>query len=525
MAGYTAEKMKVQSTGIGCNRRVCKFWHLIWILPLCLQAGAMERGAAVPAPTSNSRVAAARQHLRSATESADKKDAAGAQVLVLSVINDPVFDSLDEPTRHAALVLATQLAVQTENFEQAHQLALRATQSPEQSPDDWRNRLAASVKIGDVREEAECLTNIARRWGHDSSMLPDATVRQVVLDTDHVDAALRLDLLHALYELRWHFGDGGQPGGWWLELSRLLLDANRKQEAIQVASLVDDPRNIIALCADRRFKPLLKSDIVRSNPRRAAKDRIEADRKKVRDTPRSLPALQRLIRALLDSRLDAEALALSEEATRRIDAAADGRAPYDDVGGFGYLLDHRAEALIHLGRYDEAVQQSQRGAQLPQKRDIVSYSINFALTLCDLDRPDEALEALPVSGNPSGYGKMLIALAQLTAAVERGSGADAEKALSYLREHRKDSPSALLSGLLRIDALDEAEHEFLLRLSDPAERTSMLVEAQDYYDAKLPPRVAEWRNRFNALKDRLKVRTAIAQVGEIDRYSWAYGYH
>ena len=195
-------------------------------------------------------------------------------------------------------------------------------------------------------------------------------------------------------------------------------------------------------------------------------------------------------------------------------------------GGSGIFSITEPRRLYTWGDIDEAVQQSQRGAQLPQKRDIVSYSINFALTLCDLDRPDEALEALPVSGNPSGYGKMLIALAQLTAAVERGSGADAEKALSYLREHRKDSPSALLSGLLRIDALDEAEHEFLLRLSDPAERTSMLVEAQDYYDAKLPPRAgAEWRNRFNALKDRLKVRTAIAQVGEIDRYSWAYGYH
>jgi hypothetical protein len=513
--------MKVQCTGIGRKRGVRKCWRVIWILPFCLHAGAMELGPSDPALHS---VAAARQHLRSATESADRKDAADAQALVLSVINDPVFDSLDEPTRHAALVLATQLAMQTENFDQAHQFALRATQSAEQSADDWRNRLTSSIKIGDARDEAQCLTNIARRWGRTSSMMPDGTVRQVVRDTAHVDAQLRLELLHALYELRWHASEAGQPGGWWLELSRLLLDVNRTQEAMQVASLVEDPRNIIALRADRRFRPLLKSDVVKSNPQRAAKDQIEADRKKVRETPRSLPALQRLIYALLYSRLDAEALVLAEEATRRIDAAADGPAAYDDVGSFGYLLDSRSTALMHLGRYDEAVQQSQRGAHLPHKPDAVGESINLALMLCDLDRPDEALEALPVSGNASAYGKMLIALAQLTAAVERGAGADADKALSYLREHRKDSPSTLLSGLLRTGALDEAEHEFLFRLSDSDERTAILVEAQDYFEVKLPPRSAEWRNRFIALKNRPQVRAAIAQVGEIDRYPWTYGY-
>jgi hypothetical protein len=196
-----------------------KCWRVIWILPFCLHAGATEP-------------AAARQDLRSAIESADKKDVAGAQARVLSVINDPVFDSLDEPTRHAAFVLAAQLAVQTGNFEQAHRFAMRATQSTEQSAVDWHSRLDASIKTGDARDQALSLTTIARHWGRDSTMMPDSAVRQVVRDTVHVDAALRLDLLHALYEMRWHAGDAGRPDGWWLELSRLLLDANRTQEAI-----------------------------------------------------------------------------------------------------------------------------------------------------------------------------------------------------------------------------------------------------------------------------------------------------
>jgi hypothetical protein len=292
------------------------------------------------------------------------------------------------------------------------------------------------------------------------------------------------------------------------------------------SSLVDDPRSIIALRADRRFKPLLKSGAVRSDAQRAAKEHIEADRKRVHDTPRSLPALQRLIYALLYSRRDAEVLALTEEATRRIDAAGDGPAPYDDVANFGYLLDSRSEALVRLGRYEEALQQSQRAAQLPNRGDTVSYSINLAATLCALNRPEEALQALPESGKANAYGKMQIALVQLTAAVERGAGssADADKALSYLREHREDSPWTFLSALVRAGALDEAEHEFLFRLSDPQERTAMLVDAQDYYDAKLPPRMAEWGSRFNALKNRPQVLAAIARAGEVDRYFWTYGY-
>jgi tetratricopeptide (TPR) repeat protein len=513
--------MTVQSTGRGCNRRARRAWPLALALPICLQAAVIDLDG-VPTPST---VTEARQHLRSALESADKKDAAGARDLVLAVIDDPSFDALDETTRHAALALAAQLAEQTGNFEQAHRYALRATESTEQSLDDWRRRLTASTKLGDGRDEALCLTAIAKRWGRDSSALPDGAVRQVVHDTSRIDATTRLDLLHALYELRWRPGDGVQPGAWWVELCRLLLEQGQTQDAIQVASIVEDPRDIIAFRADRRFQKLLKSDRVKSDPRRAARDQIEELRRAASERPRSLQAVQRLIHALLKSRLDAQALELSEEVTRRTDAAGDGPAPYDDVWRFGSLLDAAATALRHLGRYDEAVQHLRRGAHLANEQDAVSQPIDLALLLCELDRPDDALLALPASERASSYGRMLIVLVQLTAAVERGAvPADTVQALSYLRAHRTDGPSILQDGLLRIGALAEAEQEYLLRLSDPVERTSALVEAQIYYSEKLPPRAEQWRERFLALKERPAVRAAIAQFGEVEHYPWTYGY-
>jgi tetratricopeptide (TPR) repeat protein len=495
---------------------------VVLALPICFQAASAERDHSAPAPAT---VAEARQHLRSALESADKKDVAGARASVLAVIENPVFAALDELTRHAALALAAQLAQQSDNFEQAHQFALRATQSTEESADDWRRRLSSAMKIGDMPDEAECLTAIARRWGRDASMLPDATVRQVVRDTTHADAAARLDLLQALFALRWRPAEGSQTAAWWVELCSLLLEQNRTQEAIQVAAIIEDPRDIIAFRADRRYRPLLKSERVRSDPRRAAKDEIEALRKTARERPRSLQAALRLINALLDSKLDAEALTLAEEAARRIDAAGTGPPPYDDDWYFASLLDARGRALRHLGRYDEAVQQLRRGAQLPERRDKVSQPIDLALLLCELDRPDEALLALPSPDQVSNYGNMLIALVRLSAAIELGVGADADKALSYLRAHRKDSTAILQDGLLRAGALEDAEREFLSRLNDPAERTSALVQAQIYAEQKRPARAAEWHDRFIALKERLAVRSAIAQFGEISEYQWTYGYN
>ncbi len=479
---------------------------------LCLQAQAASTAGDI------------HQQLRSAVASADARDTAGAKAAIVAAIHNPAFDSLDESSRHAALALATELALQTEDFEQAHELAVRATESTEPGIDDWRNRLMASTKLGDRRDQAVCLTTIMRRWGRDSSILPNSTVRQVVRDTVKIDAPTRIELLLALFELRWRPADGSSADFWWTELSRLLIEQNRVPDAIQVAALVEDPRSIIAFTADKRFRPLLKSSEVQSNPRRAANHEIEALRAFTRQKPRSLHAMQRLISRMVNARSDAQALTLSEETVRRIDAAGESPPPFDDMEKYGALLDTQARALRHLGRYDEAIQQLRRGVEVSHKTDSVSQPIDLALLLCELNRPDEAMAALPAKEGASDYGKMLMALVQLSAAVERGAVEDADKALSYLREHRADSPGVLQDALLRAGALDDAELVLLSRLNDPDERTSALIQMQVYSEPKRPPLAAEWRARFAAIKERPAVRAAVAQFGEIDNYNWTYGY-
>jgi hypothetical protein len=108
---------------------------------------------------------------------------------------------------------------------------------PQQSVDDWKNRLTASTRMNDVRDEAESLIVIAQRWGRDSSMLPDSVVRRVVSDTNGAEFRdVRFGVLKALYDLRWRPADGGSVGAWWVDLCAILLDRHQQDEAIQVAA-------------------------------------------------------------------------------------------------------------------------------------------------------------------------------------------------------------------------------------------------------------------------------------------------
>lgn len=161
---------------------------------------------------------------------------------------------------------------------------------------------------------------------------------------------------------------------------------------------------------------------------------------------------------------------------------------------------------------------------MPNKTDEVSQPIDYALFLCELDRPDEALAALPDQGKVSSYGRMLSALVRLSAAVERNSPEESEHALTYLREHREDSAALLQIGLLRAGLLDEAEQVLLWRLNDPQLRTQALLEVQNYFEPKRPPRAQEWHERYLAVEGRPAVHAAILQFGEIDSYTWTYGF-
>jgi hypothetical protein len=94
--------------------------------------------------------------------------------------------------------------------------------------------------------------------------------------------------------------------------------------------------------------------------------------------------------------------------------------------------------------------------------------------------------------------------------------------LTYLREHRTDSPRTLQRALLTTGALDEAEQWLLQRLNNPTQRTSALMEMQRYFEPPRPPRAAQWHALSMALRERATIRAAVSKVGKIDSYPWRY---
>src|ERR1700733_10691495 len=97
--------------------------------------------------------AAAQTRLRTAIAADNGGNAATAAATLQALIDAPEFQTLDQPAQHVALQLAAKTAIQTGKPELAQQFAVRATAMPQQSIDDWKYRLTASIRLGDAKDE------------------------------------------------------------------------------------------------------------------------------------------------------------------------------------------------------------------------------------------------------------------------------------------------------------------------------------------------------------------------------------
>ena len=464
------------------------------------------------------------EHLNAALAAYQRNDFEGAYTEAAAAASDAGFLAQDERTRHTTLSLAAETALKTNRPEQAQQFAAQATQLPQQSLADWRNRLFAAMRTHDARDEAESLTKIANSWGRDPANLQADTVERVLRDTREAQfRAARLELLQALYELRWQPGRGRSASREWRDLSLLLLENGDLKRAQQVALLVSDPYEIIAMRADLRYRPLVKGKYFDSDAKRAATRQIDALQAAIGQQPRSLVLVARLAEALVRTRRETEAIAAVDRAESRIAQSEGGTTAYDDSDAYySWILNAKALALRNLGRFDEAVKVLQHAVELPHRVDLVSQSVNLAELLVGLNRPGEAEKCVLPLEKANEYGKAQIYLVLFTVALQRDDRPEADRTLTYLREHRADAPDALQEALLRAGAMAEAQQALLDRLADPQLRSDALVDMQIYFERTRTPKDAEWRARALKLGENPAVREAIAKVGVIERYMWRY---
>ena len=502
-------------------------------------SGALAGEDAAPAGVSS---AALRQKLQAAlvdarrnNRDAGQKDSdtgqnnsAAALDALRAIIDAPAFATLSTSEQHAALAEAASRAERLKRDADAESLASRAIALPEQSIYDWRTRLFAAVVLGDAPVEAESLATIGRRWRSELGRLPVSTI--LTIDTEARDAQLgdiRREILEELFDIRLHTADGGEPRYLWRDLSLMLLEDGKRDQAIFVASHVTDAYDIVAMRADNRYRPLLKSGAVPHDPHKAAMAEIDRLKRVMQLYPRSLEAVHDLMEVLTLSGQNQKALDLADEVKRRVEAAAGGPAPYDDLDSqFGWILSCQSWALRYLGRFDEAVAPLQHALMWETEKKQgrrPSHEIDLAALLCELNRPHEALPLLPTDADGLWpYGKMRRANVNLMIQMELGDTAAVESALVELRGLAQHSPEIMQRALAVAGRDDEATALLLSRLRSSQLRADALVDLQDY---GVLPRTAvdgAWHARLLALRDRPEIRAELAQVGKIERYPSIY---
>jgi Tfp pilus assembly protein PilF len=229
-----------------------------------------------------------------------------------------------------------------------------------------------------------------------------------------------------------------------------------------------------------------------------------------------------LIQNLLTSREDREALEIAVQADRHI-IDAPTAPPFDEAMRYhSWILNAKASALRHLGRFAEAEAELRRAVDLAAEKDAVSHKINLADFLCELNRPDEALRVLPQMDQASDYGKTQIVIVKLLAAKEQEDAPTLQQQLDYLRDHQQVSPDTYERGLLAAAKFDKAEELVTSRLADPATRTDALVRVQVYAQSKLPPTAQTWQLEREKLSTAPNVLKAVALVGSVSHYTWRY---
>jgi tetratricopeptide (TPR) repeat protein len=446
---------------------------------------------------------------------------ASAQSLVplRAIIESAAFSTLDSTTRHTALLVAAQQALRLQQNPLALDLASRASALPDQGVDDWRVRLSASSRLHDAPQEAQALLVIGHQWGQALRSEPESEVLQATRDAmeQHLGAQ-RMELLQLLYRLRWKRNNGAEPSSLWRDLSLLLIEAGKPDQATEVAAHVSDPQELIAMQADKRFQPVLKSSRV-SYVQAIAEADIDQHTASVHQARHSLSGVVSLADVLLTDLRDKEVLDLTSDVIHQVESTGRVAEPaYEDTETeLNWIYDRRARALRNLGRYDEAVD-SLKLAMSQRAGAPVDHALSLAALLCDLNRPREALGVLPADDKVNEIGRFRVALVRLKSAVLLGDAEETERQLAYMQEHKATSPGNLQLALVVAGRQSEAVSVLLWRLNDPVLRTEALRSVQDFAESPAPARALQWRSGMKALRDRPAVHALIEQLGRIRSY-------
>jgi tetratricopeptide (TPR) repeat protein len=317
----------------------------------------------------------------------------------------------------------------------------------------------------------------------------------------------------------------------WLKYAGMLADDGSTDALARVLGKIHAPGAILRIRLDGRFAAQVAADPDHFDPRRVTELWLAQDQATLRDHPdlaQGVSAAAEVLRMLGRAK---EALDLIDAAQAKIAAAPANKPAFSDLDSQGnWLIDERSRVLSDLGRFDEQIESLRKGAAMKENGQLnVSQVINLAEALNDDARPREALDVLAPFGADgekrptSPFGAMQMMSARACAYAQLGRAADLAAALAYLRTHEKDAPLALSDGLLCANDLDGAAASYVRNLSDPEQRSDVLMTLSEFADRPPdPPWAKAIHARRTTVATRPDVRAAIAKVGRVETFPLAF---
>jgi tetratricopeptide (TPR) repeat protein len=461
------------------------------------------------------------QQLADAKKLVADKNWPDATKALQGIIEANSFGRLSVDLQHEVLITAGEAALDHGSSTLAYEYFARATSLSKADFDDWFGRLRAADKVGNTADSVSTLTVLVQRWPDRSIQFPPRYIRNVIEEAKQSGRDSDLPLLQGLYDAHWKLKWDIEPSAAWRDLILRLVEKGRLAQAIDVSAHVTDVYVLISMRADRRFDAVIAANAAQFDIDAAAKREFQAFQAAAENAPKSLELQLHVIEALLSQQHYEAALAACDSvlvSIRSTNYPAKLYTDYDEY--YNWILDERSDLLERVGRWDEAVAQITAASNiLENDAGNVSQLINLAHVYCDLDRPEEALEAIGrITAKTSSYGAMQLEKVRLNAASQLGDSSQAARSMQYLEMHRADLPDAYEDALIYVNQLDRAAKLLLERLRDENQRSQALADVQTYAAPLRTPRQVEYYARWRTVLARRDVQAAIQQVGRVEEY-------
>lgn len=494
------------------------------VAALCLLLVAPAPGATVrPTPQVHPRDPAPRagaaQMVQQAFTAISHNDVASAQTELDKALQVEDFDDLPTDLRYRALLIASLIATQANQGKKAHDLIVRATAFDEANEMAWSARLSAALVVDDYGDAGHSVAVFAQRWPGKLDGFNPALMGQLHRQLSQSDNAnVDLEMLDSLFDARWQYR-GFEPSDLWRDLALLHIEHNELARATKVASRITSGRTALSMLVDKRFDPITSKRPEGFDVDHLIAAEIQAGQERLNAHPDELEPVTDLQQLFLITRQFSRVLAVSEAVVTHAEHG-DGAKTYTDFGEkYNWVLDNRSRAFKRQGDPESALRVEGLAARHPEQSGMnVSQLINLGELYAELNKPDQAADAIVELGNASPFGRMQLESVRLAIAVEKKNPAAIASSTSYLKEHRADAIATWQDALLLLGDLDEAAALLIERLQAPAWRNAALVDMQHYADVVETPMEQTLHARWSTVTARADVQAAMQKVGRVKQF-------